>query len=288
VELSPNIPSNTTPSSSGPNPILPSGSSGGTGTGIYAKAQEALRAHYQHMGLIMPSHPLLSNNPLLGLQNQVNATKEHSTSTGLNLPGLSTQALTQAQAQLAQVQAQAQASHLAREHLLTSEKPTENQFSSFSNVSPTGNDGVTVPSLLEKINYMITDCNQNESILELASKLAIYAAENARKRQRETKDEIENLKSELESERKLRKLAETKAEKTSKASRQLGKLLRETRKRYFRRETVFNSPTSSPEPEKRESQNHEEDNSDLKSDYPSITLHSHVELHKIGQKPQII
>ena len=37
---------------------------------------------------------------------------------------------------------------------------------------------------------MITDCNQNESILELASKLAIYAAENARKRQRETKDEI--------------------------------------------------------------------------------------------------
>jgi len=50
--------------------------------------------------------------------------------------------------------------------------------------------GVTVPTLLEKINYMITDCNQNESILELASKLAIYAAENARKRQRETKDEI--------------------------------------------------------------------------------------------------
>ena len=37
---------------------------------------------------------------------------------------------------------------------------------------------------------MISDCNQNESILELASKLAIYAAENARKRQRETKDEI--------------------------------------------------------------------------------------------------
>ena len=83
---------------------------------------------------------------------------------------------------------------------------------------------------------MISDCNQNESILELASKLAIYAAENARKRQRETKDEIgktkklfsyyvfkhfslENLKSELESERKLRKIAETKAEKTSKASR---------------------------------------------------------------------
>ena len=42
--------------------------------------------------------------------------------------------------------AQAQASHLAREHLLTSEKPTENgsnQFSSFSNVSPTGNDGMS-------------------------------------------------------------------------------------------------------------------------------------------------
>ena len=74
-------------------------------------------------------------------------------------------------------------------------------------------------------------------------------------------------------------------------SGQLGKLLRETRKRYFRRETVFNSPTSSPEPEKRESQNHDEEtdrNSDLKSEYPSITLHSHVELHKIGQKPQII
>ena len=74
-------------------------------------------------------------------------------------------------------------------------------------------------------------------------------------------------------------------------SGQLGKLLRETRKRYFRRETVFNSPTSSPEPEKRETQNHDEEtdrNSDLKSEYPSITLHSHVELHKIGQKPQII
>ena len=51
-----------------------------------------------------PSHPLLSNNPLLGLQNQVNATKEHTNTPGLNLPGLSTQALTQAQAQLAQVQ----------------------------------------------------------------------------------------------------------------------------------------------------------------------------------------
>ena len=51
-----------------------------------------------------PSHPLLSNNPLLGLQNQVNATKEHTSTPGLNLPGLSTQALTQAQAQLAQVQ----------------------------------------------------------------------------------------------------------------------------------------------------------------------------------------
>ena len=34
-----------------------------------------------------------------------------------------------------------------------------------------------------------------------------------------TKIRLENLKSELESERKLRKLAETKAEKTSKASR---------------------------------------------------------------------
>ena len=68
----------------------------------------------------------------------------------------------------------------------------------------------------------------------------------------------------------------------------MGKLLRETRKRYFRRETVFNSPTSSPEPEKRETQTIEEDNSDLKSEYPSITLHSHVELHKIGQKPQVI
>ena len=93
---------------------------------------------------------------------------------------------------------------------------------------------------------MISDCNQNESILELASKLAVYAAENARKRQRETKDEIgkyfsriyfephnfylndlnlylkflELLKSELESERKLRKIAETKAEKTGKASRE--------------------------------------------------------------------
>jgi len=57
---------------------------------------------------LKPSHPLLSNNPLLGLQNQVNATKEHTNTPGLNLPGLSTQALTQAQAQLAQVQVIAQ------------------------------------------------------------------------------------------------------------------------------------------------------------------------------------
>ena len=48
----------------------------------------------------------------------------------------------------------------------------------------------TMPSLLEKIDFLISDSNQTESILELASKLAIYAAENARKRQRETKDEI--------------------------------------------------------------------------------------------------
>ena len=50
-ESSPNIQSNTTPSSG--NPItLPTGQQNGSGN-IYAKAQEALRAHYQHMGLIM-------------------------------------------------------------------------------------------------------------------------------------------------------------------------------------------------------------------------------------------
>lgn len=47
-----------------------------------------------------------------------------------------------------------------------------------------------MPDLLEKIDVMISETSETETILELASKLAIYAAENARKRQRQRKDEI--------------------------------------------------------------------------------------------------
>ena len=53
---------------------------------------------------IKPTHPLLSGNPLLGLQNQIaaqQATKD--TTTHMTLPTIPTQALTQAQA-LAQAQ----------------------------------------------------------------------------------------------------------------------------------------------------------------------------------------
>ena len=49
---------------------------------------------------------------------------------------------------------------------------------------------VSMPDLLEKIDVMISETSETETILELASKLAIYAAENARKRQRQRKDEI--------------------------------------------------------------------------------------------------
>ena len=47
-----------------------------------------------------------------------------------------------------------------------------------------------MPDLLEKIDLMITEPEQSESILVLASKLATFAAENARKRNQESKDEI--------------------------------------------------------------------------------------------------
>lgn len=50
-----------------------------------------------------------------------------------------------------------------------------------------------MPDLLEKIDVLISDTSETESILELASKLAIYAAENARKRQRQRKDEMGEL-----------------------------------------------------------------------------------------------
>ena len=50
-----------------------------------------------------------------------------------------------------------------------------------------------MPELLEKVDVLISETSETESILELASKLAIYAAENARKRQRERKDEIGKL-----------------------------------------------------------------------------------------------
>lgn len=50
-----------------------------------------------------------------------------------------------------------------------------------------------MPDLLEKIDVLISDTSETESILELASKLAIYAAENARKRQRQRKDEMGKL-----------------------------------------------------------------------------------------------
>lgn len=52
---------------------------------------------------------------------------------------------------------------------------------------------VSMPDLLEKIDVLISDSSETESILELASKLAIYAAENARKRQRQRKDEMGEL-----------------------------------------------------------------------------------------------
>ena len=47
-----------------------------------------------------------------------------------------------------------------------------------------------MPDLLEKIDDMLSEPEQAESILVLASKLATFAAENARKRNQESKDEI--------------------------------------------------------------------------------------------------
>jgi cytidylate kinase len=47
-----------------------------------------------------------------------------------------------------------------------------------------------MPDLLQKIDDMLTEPEQAESILVLASKLATFAAENARKRNQESKTEI--------------------------------------------------------------------------------------------------
>merc|ERR1712021_41373 len=107
---------------------------------------------------------------------------------------------------------------------------------------------VSMPDLLEKIDALISDSSETESILELASKLAIYAAENARKRQRQCKDEMETLKMELESERKRRKVAEQKVEQKTKAQKQLGRLLKQARRRNFRLYNSDMTPMSSPEP----------------------------------------
>ena len=50
--------------------------------------------------------------------------------------------------------------------------------------------GRRVPELLEKIDLLLEEPEQAESILVLASKLATFAAENARKRNLEAKNEI--------------------------------------------------------------------------------------------------
>ena len=50
--------------------------------------------------------------------------------------------------------------------------------------------GRRVPELLEKIDLLLEEPEQAESILVLASKLATFAAENARKRNLEAKNQI--------------------------------------------------------------------------------------------------
>ena len=69
-------------------------------------------------------------------------------------------------------------------------------------------------------------------------------------------------------------------------------MLQDARRRPFRRAAgiLLNSPSSSPEPEKQNQEIEEIERSGESdpSSYPSLTLHSHVELHKLQQKPQII
>ena len=48
--------------------------------------------------------------------------------------------------------------------------------------------------MLERLDEMISEPEESESILVLASKLATYAAENARKRNQEARAELGKLK----------------------------------------------------------------------------------------------
>lgn len=249
-------------------------------TGIYAKAQEALRAHYQHMGLVLPPHPLLAN-PLLQLGAAQNGGAHNPPTSSVAAPlgpafgagalGLPTPLMAQMRGEQA-----------------TENRKQENQNYSYPNCSPRSPSeraaaARRVPEMLERLDEMISEPEESESILVLASKLATYAAENARKRNQEAKAELDKFRELYENERRQRETAEKKLEQSAKSSRRLFRIIKNLRQsRGMTSQKAVESPSKFSRSSTEELPVDEEENYSP-SCGGNLTIHSQVEFHKIHQ-----
>ncbi|CAG5105247.1 Oidioi.mRNA.OKI2018_I69.chr1.g1959.t1.cds [Oikopleura dioica] len=246
-------------------PALP-----GAQSGIYAKAQEALRAHYQHMGLLGAQNGTAAQNGVPPTSAPVNvgaAFGAAGAALGLPTPLMAAQMR-------------------GAENGIEAGKK-ENQNNAYPNCSPRSpSERATaarrVPEMLERLDEMISEPEESESILVLASKLATYAAENARKRNQEARAELEKLRELYENERRQRESAEKKLEQSAKSSRRLFRIIKNLRQS---RGIAGAKNEESPSKFSRSSAEEvvDEDENYSPSCGGNLTIHSQVEFHKIQQ-----